>query len=130
MQRPRQQHQSTLNLIKNWLKFWRINESQRRVGTLPRALQLAYLELGWNSDSASQWRQVSRYVPRQQLNWRKHISDKRKYLGLELSKMYWLLSRNLQLENKILLHKTYLVSNCGVQMQIRYCKDTNQKSLG
>jgi hypothetical protein len=44
------------------------------------------------------------------LNWRKHISTKRKKLGLQLKKMYWLFDSKSQLstENKLLLYKTIL----------------------
>jgi hypothetical protein len=41
------------------------------------------------------------------LNWRKHISIKRKQLGFQLERIYWLLDRKSQLstENKLLLYK-------------------------
>jgi len=44
------------------------------------------------------------------LNWKKHVFIKRKQLGIQLSKMLWLLGRKLQLsmENKLLLHKAIL----------------------
>jgi len=44
------------------------------------------------------------------LNWRKHIFIKRKQLGIQLSKMYWLLGSKSQLsiENKLLLYEAIL----------------------
>jgi len=44
------------------------------------------------------------------LNWRKHIFTKRKQLGIQLSKMYWLLGSKSQLsiESKLLLYKAIL----------------------
>jgi len=44
------------------------------------------------------------------LNWKKHIFTKRKQLGLQLEKMYWLFGRKSQLstENKLLLYKAIL----------------------
>jgi len=46
------------------------------------------------------------------LNWRKHISTKRKQFGIQLSKMYWLFGSKSQLsiESKLLLHKAILES--------------------
>jgi hypothetical protein len=44
------------------------------------------------------------------LNWKKHISTKRKQFRLQLGKMYWLLDSKSQLstENEFLLYKTIL----------------------
>jgi len=65
------------------------------------------------------------------LNRRKHIFIERKQLGIQLSKMYWLLgSRSdesqLSIENKLLLYKAILkpvdgftVSNFGAQPSIQ-----------
>jgi len=51
-----------------------------------------------------------------QLNWKKHICSKRN-LRLKLSKTYWLIGRNSQLENKILLYKTILsIWTYGIQL--------------
>jgi len=54
------------------------------------------------------------------LNWRKHIFTKRKQLGIQLGKTYWLLGSKSQLsiENKLLLYKAILkpIWTCGVQL--------------
>jgi len=44
------------------------------------------------------------------LTWQKHISTKRKQLGLQLRRMYWFIGRKskLSLENKLLIYKTIL----------------------
>jgi len=44
------------------------------------------------------------------LNWKKHIFTKREKLGIQLSKMYWLLGSKSQLsiENKLLLYEAIL----------------------
>jgi len=44
------------------------------------------------------------------LNWRKHIFIKRKQLGIQLGRMYWLLGSKSQLstENKLLLYEAIL----------------------
>jgi len=44
------------------------------------------------------------------LNWRKRMFTKRRQLGIQLSKMYWLLGSKSQLstKNKLLLYKAIL----------------------
>jgi hypothetical protein len=44
------------------------------------------------------------------LTWHKHISTKRKQLGITLTKMYWLFIRKseLSINNKLLVYKTIL----------------------
>jgi hypothetical protein len=54
------------------------------------------------------------------LTWQHHIFTKWKYLGVTLTKMYWLLGRKsqLSLSNKILLYKTILkpIWTYGIQL--------------
>lgn len=54
------------------------------------------------------------------LTWKKHIFNKRKQLGILLSKMYWLIGRKSQmsLSNKILLYKSIIkpIWLYGIQM--------------
>jgi hypothetical protein len=54
------------------------------------------------------------------LTWRKHISTKRKQLGITLTKMYWLLGRKSKLStcNKILIYKTILKPICTYGIQL------------
>ena len=44
------------------------------------------------------------------LTWQKHIFTKRKQLGLQFHRMYWIIGRKskLPLETKLLIHKTIL----------------------
>jgi len=44
------------------------------------------------------------------LNWRKHITFKRRHLELQLRKLYWIIGRKSQLSlgNKLLLYKAIL----------------------
>ena len=44
------------------------------------------------------------------LTWQKHVFTKRKQLGLQLQRMYWITGRKskLSLENKLLIYKTIL----------------------
>ena len=66
-----------------------------------------------------------------QHTWRKHIFTKRKQLGLQLCKMYWMRGRNsqLNLSSKVLLYKaiikpiwTYGIQFTGVQLPIQTSK--------
>jgi hypothetical protein len=54
------------------------------------------------------------------LSWRHHIFTKRKYLGITLTKMNWLLGRKSQLSqsNNLLLYKTILkpIWTYGIQL--------------
>jgi len=78
-----------------------------------------------------------------QLTLKEHICkcsrNKRKHLGLNLDKIYWLLDRNSQvtLENKVLFYKTILkliwkhgIQFWGTAPTLKYYKGTNQRSLG
>jgi len=66
------------------------------------------------------WKKYLRLQLERRLNWRKHIFTKRKQLGIQLSKIYWLLGSKSQLsiENKLLLYKTILkpIWTYGVQL--------------
>jgi len=68
-----------------------------------------------------------------ELNWRKHIFTKRKQLGIQLSKIYWLLGSKSQLsiKNKLLLHKAILESIWvyGVQLWGRTSSNLNIEIL-
>jgi len=54
------------------------------------------------------------------LNWKKYIFIKRKQLGLQLRKMYWLFDSKSQLlaENKLLLYKTFLKAIWAYAVQL------------
>jgi len=67
------------------------------------------------------------------LNWRRHISTKRKQLGTQLSKMYWMLGSKSQLsvESKLLLYKTILkpIWTYGVQLWHSQFKHRNNPKI-
>jgi len=54
------------------------------------------------------------------LNWRRHIFTKRKQLGIQLRKMYWMLGSmsQLSIENKLLLYEAILkpIWTYGIQL--------------
>lgn len=105
--------QGNLNLIKKWLKFWRIKANETKstyvtFSTRTETCPAIYLN-GTQIPQVNDAKYLGMYLDRQ-LNWKKHIFSKRKQLGLKLSKIYWLIGRNSQLSlvNKVLLHKTIL----------------------
>lgn len=105
--------QTSLYKIEKWLRTWRIkvNESKsiqitfiNRQGTCP--------PITLNSVQIPQDDQV-KYLGLcldRRLKWRKHMFAKRKQLGLQLRKIYWMIRRpsNLPLESKLLLYKAIL----------------------
>ena len=108
-----QRLQQSLYSIQKWLNTWRIkaNEAKSihvtfttRTKTCP-IVTLNNLQIS----QAEEAKYLGLYLDRR-LNWRKHIFTKRKQLGLQLTKMYWLIGRNSQLstENKLLLYKTII----------------------
>ena len=75
------------------------------------------------------------------LTWQKHIFTKRKQLGLQLHRMYWITGRKskLSLENKLLIYKNILkpiwtygiplwgtASNSNIEIQQRFQKSSDQ----
>jgi hypothetical protein len=73
------------------------------------------------------------------LTWQKHIFTKRKQLGLQLHRMYWITGKKskLSLENKLLIYKTILkpIWKYGIPLwgtasnsNSKYCKDFRIKS--
>lgn len=105
--------QRSLDNISTWLKDWRIkaNETKSvhvtfalRHGTCP-SVELNNIKIPQSEDV----RYLGIYLDRR-LTWRKHIFTKRKALGLQLRKLFWLISRKskLSLENKLLIYKCIL----------------------
>lgn len=117
------QLQGALNSTEKWLKKWRIkaNETKSihvtfttRTETCP-PVSLNNSQIP-QSDSV---KYLGMHLDRR-LTWRKHIFSKRKQLGHQLSKLYWLTGRRSQLkpENKLLIYKSILkpVWTYGIQL--------------
>lgn len=115
--------QKGLDNVSLWLRTWRIkaNESKsvnvtfttRRESCPPVKLNNVIIP------QAEHVRYLGLYLDRR-LTWRKHIFTKRKQLGLELRKLYWLICRKskLKMENKLLLYSAILkpIWTYGIQL--------------
>ncbi|GBP43992.1 Probable RNA-directed DNA polymerase from transposon X-element [Eumeta japonica] len=115
--------QDGLNNILNWLKRWRIkvNESKSvsviftlKKGICPR-LKINNIEI----PQADHARYLGLHLDKR-LTWQKHIFTKRKQLGLQTRKLYWLMGRQsqLSLSSKLILYKAILkpVWTYGIQL--------------
>lgn len=118
-----QRLQESLTLIQRWLKKWRIKANETKsthVTFTTRKETCPPVTLNDRKiPQADEVKYLGLYLDRK-LNWRKHIFTKRKQLGLQLSKMYWLLGRKSQLtvDNKLLLYKAILkpIWTYGIQL--------------
>jgi len=101
--------------IQKWLKKWRIRINEAKsVQMISITCRKTCPPIILNSLKIPQ-AEDAKYLGLHldcRLNWKKHINTKRKQLGIQLSKMYWLLGSKSQLsiENKLLLYKAILKS--------------------
>ncbi|CAH2100509.1 unnamed protein product [Euphydryas editha] len=106
-----------------WLATWRIkaNESKSvQVTFTTRGDTCPPVKLnGVQIPQANEARYLGLYLDRR-LTWKKHIFTKRKALGIQLRKMYWMLGKKSQLSmsNKLLLYKCILkpIWTYGIQL--------------
>lgn len=115
--------QDALNNIQKWLRTWRIKanetKSQHVTFALRRETCPSVTLNGQQLPQSSSAKYLGMHLDRR-LNWKEHISKKRKQLGLKFSKLYWLIGRNskLSLNNKLAVYKVILkpVWTYGVQL--------------
>lgn len=115
--------QRSLDNITEWLSTWRIKANETKsvqvTFTTRRDTCPAVSLNGKQISQANEARYLGLYLDRR-LTWQKHIFTKRKALGLQLRKMYWLLGKKsqLSLDNKLLLYKCILkpIWTYGVQL--------------
>ncbi|CAH2108181.1 unnamed protein product [Euphydryas editha] len=89
--------QRSLNSITEWLATWRIKANE------PKSVQVTFTTRGDTCPpvklngvqipQANEARYLGLYLDRR-LTWRKHVFTKRKALGIQLIKMYWMLGKN------------------------------------
>lgn len=105
--------QRSLNSITEWLITWRIKANEAKsvqVTFTTRRDTCPPVKLnGVQIPQANEVRYLGIYLDRR-LTWRKHIFTKRKALGIQLRKIYWMLEKRSQLsmENKLLLYECIL----------------------
>lgn len=115
--------QNNLNEIEIWIKKWRVqvNDTKsihitftNRKGNCP-AVTLNNHQLQQQDNV----KYLGMYLDRR-LNWKKHISMKRKQLGLKLHSLYWLIGHKspLSLNSKALIYKAILkpIWSYGLQL--------------
>lgn len=115
--------QNGLNDISNWLKKWRIKANENKSinvtftlkkGTCP-PVKLNNLEI----PKQDHVRYLGVHLDKR-LTWHKHIFTKRKQMGLQMRKLYWLLGRRsqLSLSSKLLVYKAILkpIWTYGIQL--------------
>lgn len=105
--------QSALNVLEIWLKTWNIQVNPTKsvqVTFTTRKGQCPPVSLNNQLlPSAECAKYLGIHLDRR-LTWRQHIFTKRKQLGIQLTKMYWLLGKHskLTLQNKMLIYKAIL----------------------
>lgn len=121
--RASQKLQEHISKIELWLSAWRIKVNEYKsvhITFTTRRKTCPPIQL--NNCTLPQQEEV-KYLGihlDRRLTWKKHIWTKRKQLGLQLTKMYWLMGRKskLSLDNKLLLYKTILkpIWTYGIQL--------------
>lgn len=105
--------QAHLNKIQWWASKWRIrvneSKSQHVTFTMKKENCPPVTLNGLQLPHSESVKYLGLHIDRR-LTWRTHIFTKRKQLGLQLSKLYWLIGRKskLSVENKLLIYKIIL----------------------
>ncbi|CAG5024961.1 unnamed protein product [Parnassius apollo] len=115
--------QKGLNDISHWLKKWRIKANETKsVNVTFTLIRGSCPPVTLNNivvPQADNVRYLGLYLDKR-LTWQKLIFSKRKQLGIQTRKLYWLIRRKsqLSLENKILLYKAILklIWTYGIQL--------------
>lgn len=106
--------QDHLFQLEDWLKRWRVqinqSKSQHVTFTLRKAQCPPVLINEIEIPQTTNAKYLGLYLD-SRLNWKAHITKKRKQIDLKMRDLYWLLGRNSQLclENKILIYKTVII---------------------
>jgi hypothetical protein len=99
-----------LNKIQQWLKKWRMKANENKsinVTFTMKRNNCPHVTLNQSQiPQAEDAKYLGIHIDKR-LTWRKHISTKRKQLGIKFQKMYWMMGRQSELstESKILLYK-------------------------
>lgn len=115
--------QRSLDRITQWLKDWRIKANEAKsiqiTFTIRHDICPPVKLNGIQIPQANEAKYLGLYLDRR-LTWRKHVFTKRKAMGIQLRRLYWLMCRKSQLflESKLLLYKYILklIWTYGVQL--------------
>lgn len=133
--------QENLYGIQLWLKKWRIRINETKsvhiTFTLRKQTCAPVSINGIQIPQSDSVKYLGMHLD-SKLNWKHHIWQKRKQLGLQLRKHYWLLGPNfkLSLNSKVIIYKGILkpsgpmVSNSGARLptlMLKSLKDSNQR---
>lgn len=109
--------------IQKWFKHWRIKVNELKSVHVTFTLKKNNCPTVQLNNCVLPQKDAVKYLGMhldRRLTWQTHIFTKRKQLGLQFSKMYWLIGRKSQmsLENKVLLYKAILkpVWTYGIQL--------------
>jgi len=105
--------QHRLNHLEKWLKRWRIKANENKSTHITFSLKRETCPAVTLNGQHIPQRETAKYLGihlDRRLTWQKHVFTKRKQLGLQLQRMYWITGRKskLSLENKLLIYKTIL----------------------
>lgn len=115
--------QTGLNEISDWLRKWRIKANETKSANITFTLKKGICpRVTLNNLEIPQTDQI-RYLGLhldKRLTWKTHIFTKRKQLGLQIRKLYWLIGRRSQLSltSKLTLYKALLkpIWTYGIQL--------------
>ena len=112
-----------LDEIQKWLRKWRIKANETKSVHVTFTLKRETCPQVYINRKPLPQVECVRYLGLhldRRLTWRPHIFNKRKQLGLKLTKLLWLLGRNskLSLENKLCIYKVILkpIWTYGIQL--------------
>ena len=105
--------QHHLHQLEKWLTKWRIKVNENKSTHVTFGLRRETCPAVTLNGHSIPQRETAKYLGihlDRRLTWQKHIFTKRKQLGLQLHRMYWIIGRKsqLSLENKLLLYKTII----------------------
>lgn len=115
--------QESLNSVQEWMRKWRVKANETKSTHVTFTLNRDTCPFVALNNTQLPQEQSAKYLGihlDRRLTWQKHIFTKRKQLGLQFSKMQWLIGRQspLSLETKLLVYKVILkpVWTYGVQL--------------
>ena len=115
--------QDSLNSISEWLKTWRIKANEAKSVHVTFTLRKKDCPAVTLNNTEIPKSNTAKYLGihlDKNLNWKTHIFTKRKHLGLQIRKYYWLINKKspLSLKHKLLLYTSTIkpIWTYGIQL--------------